>query len=113
MKKALPANAKIANDAKECIQECVTEFILFITSECVSPALLGGPVAEAGVRAGRASGVRWRSARPSAATGSLDSSDFQAIEQDRLAGKWESVRRLYPHQFSAFDSPPSSYPLPF
>jgi nuclear transcription Y subunit beta len=35
MKKALPANAKIAKDAKETVQECVSEFISFITSECV------------------------------------------------------------------------------
>ena len=34
MKKALPANAKIAKDAKETVQECVSEFISFITSEC-------------------------------------------------------------------------------
>lgn len=33
MKTALPANAKIAKDAKESIQECVSEFISFITSE--------------------------------------------------------------------------------
>lgn len=33
MKTALPDNAKIAKDAKECVQECVTEFIAFITSE--------------------------------------------------------------------------------
>lgn len=33
MKKALPANAKIAKDAKEMVQECVSEFISFITSE--------------------------------------------------------------------------------
>mmetsp|Transcript_22845 Transcript_22845/g.63430 ORF Transcript_22845/g.63430 Transcript_22845/m.63430 type:complete len:131 (-) Transcript_22845:184-576(-) len=33
MKKALPANAKIAKDAKETVQECVSEFISFITSE--------------------------------------------------------------------------------
>ena len=32
MKKALPANAKIAKDAKDCT-ECVSEFISFITSE--------------------------------------------------------------------------------
>ena len=36
MKKVLPANAKIAKDGKECIQECVSEFISFITSEWVS-----------------------------------------------------------------------------
>lgn len=36
MKKALPANGKIAKDAKETVQECVSEFISFITSECVS-----------------------------------------------------------------------------
>lgn len=33
MKKAVPANGKIAKDAKECVQECVSEFISFITSE--------------------------------------------------------------------------------
>ena len=33
MKNILPANAKIAKDAKETLQECVSEFISFITSE--------------------------------------------------------------------------------
>lgn len=33
VKCALPDNAKIAKDAKETIQECVSEFILFISSE--------------------------------------------------------------------------------
>jgi len=33
MKRALPDNAKVAKDAKETIQECVSEFICFITSE--------------------------------------------------------------------------------
>ena len=33
MKKNLPGNAKIAKDAKETVQECVSEFISFITSE--------------------------------------------------------------------------------
>ncbi|SAL99098.1 hypothetical protein [Absidia glauca] len=33
MKKSLPDNAKIAKEAKECVQECVSEFISFITSE--------------------------------------------------------------------------------
>jgi nuclear transcription Y subunit beta len=33
MKKALPANGKIAKDAKDTMQECVSEFISFITSE--------------------------------------------------------------------------------
>lgn len=39
MKKSLPENAKIAKDAKETVQECVSEFISFITSEypfCIS-----------------------------------------------------------------------------
>ena len=47
MKIALPENAKIAKEAKECMQECVSEFISFITSEgtseafgCPFPALL-------------------------------------------------------------------------
>lgn len=33
MKRDLPANAKIAKDAKDTVQECVSEFISFITSE--------------------------------------------------------------------------------
>ncbi|OLL21676.1 Nuclear transcription factor Y subunit beta [Neolecta irregularis DAH-3] len=33
MKSTLPDNAKIAKDAKECIQESVSEFISFVTSE--------------------------------------------------------------------------------
>ncbi|KAK8561867.1 hypothetical protein V6N12_048923 [Hibiscus sabdariffa] len=33
MKKALPANGKIAKDAKETVQEHVSKFINFITSE--------------------------------------------------------------------------------
>ena len=41
MKKALPPNAKVAKDAKETVQECVSEFISFITSE-VSDGGKGG-----------------------------------------------------------------------
>jgi len=33
MKGSVPDNAKIAKEAKECMQECVSEFISFITSE--------------------------------------------------------------------------------
>ena len=33
MKQAVPTNAKIAKDAKETVQECVSEFISFVTSE--------------------------------------------------------------------------------
>ena len=33
MKRSLPENAKIAKDAKECVQACVSELISFITSE--------------------------------------------------------------------------------
>ncbi|XP_050386205.1 nuclear transcription factor Y subunit B-1-like isoform X2 [Argentina anserina] len=33
MKKALPPNGKIAKDAKDTVQECVSEFISFVTSE--------------------------------------------------------------------------------
>ncbi|VDP90944.1 unnamed protein product [Echinostoma caproni] len=33
MRRAVPGNGKIAKDAKECVQECVSEFISFITSE--------------------------------------------------------------------------------
>ena len=36
MKKSLPGNAKIAKDAKDTVQECVSEFISFITSEWVA-----------------------------------------------------------------------------
>ncbi|XP_052866575.1 uncharacterized protein LOC128272746 [Anopheles cruzii] len=33
MKRGIPESGKIAKDARECIQECVSEFISFITSE--------------------------------------------------------------------------------
>lgn len=33
MKRVLPRNEKIAKDAKETLQECVSEFICFVTSE--------------------------------------------------------------------------------
>lgn len=39
MKKALPASAKISKEAKECVQECVSEFISFITSEACEKCL--------------------------------------------------------------------------
>ena len=40
MKKALPPNGKIAKDAKETVQECVSEFISFVTSEYTSLFLM-------------------------------------------------------------------------
>jgi hypothetical protein len=43
MKNALPDNAKIAKEAKECMQECVSEFISFITSEGMSKLPYTGP----------------------------------------------------------------------
>ncbi|XP_043702880.1 nuclear transcription factor Y subunit B-3-like isoform X2 [Telopea speciosissima] len=33
MKKVVPQNGKISKEAKDCVQECVSEFISFITSE--------------------------------------------------------------------------------
>ncbi|KAA8905779.1 hypothetical protein TRICI_005236 [Trichomonascus ciferrii] len=33
MKNALPEHAKLSKEAKECVQECVSEFVAFITSE--------------------------------------------------------------------------------
>nr|CAB3464401.1 unnamed protein product [Digitaria exilis] len=33
MRRAVPDNGKIAKDAKESVQECVSEFISFVTSE--------------------------------------------------------------------------------
>ncbi|VDN52223.1 unnamed protein product [Dracunculus medinensis] len=33
IKNMIPSTGKVARDAKECIQECVSEFISFITSE--------------------------------------------------------------------------------
>lgn len=50
MKNALPENAKIAKEAKECMQECVSEFISFITSEgtysCPLPGRLANMICE-------------------------------------------------------------------
>ena len=33
MKRSIPQSAKISKAAKECVQECVSEFIAFISSE--------------------------------------------------------------------------------
>ena len=33
MKQALPNDTKISKEARECVQECVSEFIAFITCE--------------------------------------------------------------------------------
>ncbi|KAK8912159.1 Transcriptional activator hap3 [Metarhizium anisopliae] len=38
MKKALPDNAKLSNEAKVCVQRCTSEFISFITSEACEKA---------------------------------------------------------------------------
>ncbi len=40
MKNAVPPTAKIAKDAKECVQECVSEFISFSTSEAAEKCQL-------------------------------------------------------------------------
>ncbi|KAI0027409.1 histone-fold-containing protein [Vararia minispora EC-137] len=40
MKNSVPPTAKIAKDAKECVQECVSEFISFITSEAAEKCAL-------------------------------------------------------------------------
>ncbi|KAJ7208192.1 histone-fold-containing protein, partial [Mycena pura] len=40
MKAAVPPSTKIGKDAKECVQECVSEFIAFLTSEAAERALL-------------------------------------------------------------------------
>ncbi|KAG8902870.1 hypothetical protein FRB99_003998 [Tulasnella sp. 403] len=40
MKSSVPDSAKIAKDAKECVQECVSEFISFITSEAAEKCTL-------------------------------------------------------------------------
>ncbi|KAJ6460083.1 histone-fold-containing protein [Mycena vitilis] len=40
MKAAVPPSTKIGKDAKECVQECVSEFISFITSEAAERSLL-------------------------------------------------------------------------
>ncbi|KAF7289710.1 CBFD-NFYB-HMF domain-containing protein [Mycena indigotica] len=39
MKAAVPPATKIGKDAKECVQECVSEFISFITSEAAERSL--------------------------------------------------------------------------
>ncbi|PKI34159.1 nuclear transcription factor Y subunit B-3 [Punica granatum] len=39
MKKAIPANGKISKDAKETVQECVSEFISFVTGEASDKCL--------------------------------------------------------------------------
>lgn len=40
MRQAVPSNGKVAKEAKECVQECVSEFISFITSEAAERCAL-------------------------------------------------------------------------
>ncbi|KAI0747228.1 histone-fold-containing protein [Daedaleopsis nitida] len=40
MKGSVPGTAKISKEAKECVQECVSEFISFITSEAAEKCQL-------------------------------------------------------------------------
>ncbi|KRX17248.1 Nuclear transcription factor Y subunit B, partial [Trichinella nelsoni] len=40
MKRWVPVNGKIAKDAKECCQECVSEFVTFITSEAAERCVI-------------------------------------------------------------------------
>ncbi|KAI5949191.1 hypothetical protein KGF57_004789 [Candida theae] len=40
MKKALPERAKLSKESKECVQECVSEFISFITSQAADKCKL-------------------------------------------------------------------------
>lgn len=40
MKHTLPPGAKVSKDAKECMQECVSEFISFVTSEASDRCVL-------------------------------------------------------------------------
>lgn len=40
MKKALPPSAKLSKEARECVQECASEFISFVTSQAMDRCLL-------------------------------------------------------------------------
>lgn len=40
MKLALPPQAKLSKESKECVQECVSEFISFVTSQAVDRCTL-------------------------------------------------------------------------
>ncbi|KAF3991550.1 hypothetical protein FT663_02279 [Candidozyma haemuli var. vulneris] len=40
MKSALPPHAKLSKESKECVQECVSEFISFITSQAADKSKL-------------------------------------------------------------------------
>jgi nuclear transcription Y subunit beta len=37
MKEALPHSAKVSKDAKELVQQCVSDFIIYITSQYAPP----------------------------------------------------------------------------
>ena len=39
MKEALPQNAKVSKDAKELVQNCVSDFIIYITSQYAASLL--------------------------------------------------------------------------
>lgn len=40
MKRSLPQQAKLSKEAKECVQECVSEFISFVTSQAIDKSAL-------------------------------------------------------------------------
>lgn len=40
MKKSLPPSAKLSKEARECVQECASEFISFVTSQAMDKCLL-------------------------------------------------------------------------
>lgn len=40
MKSSVPSTSKISKEAKECVQECVSEFIAFVTSEAADRAAM-------------------------------------------------------------------------
>lgn len=40
MKLALPPQAKLSKESKECVQECVSEFISFVTSQAMDRCML-------------------------------------------------------------------------
>jgi len=63
MKTALPDNAKIAKEAKECMQECVSEFISFITSEGLFLSTICPDIGSDHVQ--RQKNVKWKSERQS------------------------------------------------
>ena len=106
MKTALPENAKIAKEAKECMQECVSEFISFITSEGTSRLIRRSCTCGASTNTSRS--IR------KVSTGEAQDGQWRGYSLRHDIAGFRELRRGtqdLPRQVSRGELPPNSEPL--